>query len=187
MIEEFACVGKTLTITFAQMVVLQAQRLSIDLLKYGQVQVNCLHAALHILYPWVFAHVRILNHIDVVFNAPLLESLRIFERFFEVIHDDLQCLLVNLFLSLVDAASHLGSVKRAEVGQVGLVLGCHVVPTVLCVVLRSILLFCLLRLYSLHRFAISFFLFGLVHRHLFFEHVGKSEAGRALSLLHQLT
>ena len=86
-VEVLARLGQALAVTFAQVVVLQAERLVVDLVQNGQVQIKCLQTTLRKLYARVMFYLidLPLDLFDVLIYISLLESLL-------MLHIDCECL-----------------------------------------------------------------------------------------------
>ena len=85
------------------MVVIQAERFAVDLVKYGQCHVQILHAPFHVFDSWVDLRDFFFDLLEVFLDITLLHSISIFNIVLEVLCNIFERQLILLFLVLVDA------------------------------------------------------------------------------------
>jgi hypothetical protein len=98
---ELASISETLTISFAEVVVLQTKSLFVDLVEDWQSHIEVLQATLHVLDAWVDIRRLFFNLFEVLFNVSLLQPFLILDVVFESVCHVVQCVLVILVRILV--------------------------------------------------------------------------------------
>ena len=106
-VEEFACFGETFTIAIAQMVILQAERLAIDLVQDRQCHVQVLHASFHVLDARVDLRNLHLQLLKVLLYVPLLHPVLILDVIRKVFRHVFEGHLVLLLPKRIDALAVL--------------------------------------------------------------------------------